>query len=145
MSPQATLSHRRPTTPLRGRRPAGAATASVPGVVRAVGELDLATTPGFRARLLEALERCPAGVVVDLSQVSFADCRFVGALVAARNRAKQLGRPLTLRGTPPRVARLLKATGTYALFPPTPDRSLECHPSGDIQNLSPSGRRAITD
>jgi anti-anti-sigma factor len=90
----------------------------VPGVVRACGELDLATVPDLRVRLLAAVERHPAGVVVDLSQVTFADCSALAALVAARNRARELGRPLpVLRGTPPKVARLLKATGTHTLFP----------------------------
>ncbi|RAG80486.1 hypothetical protein DN069_37875 [Streptacidiphilus pinicola] len=69
------------------------------------------------ARLLEAVRRHPAGIVVELSGVTFADCRAVGALVAARNLAAELGRPRpVLRGTPPPVARLLKATGTHHLF-----------------------------
>jgi anti-sigma B factor antagonist len=107
-------------------------------VVRAVGEIDLATAPRLRARLLDALERHPAGVVVDLSRVTFADCRAVAVLIAARNRARELGRPLALRGTPPKVARLLKATGTHALFPSALDHS-HCHPYGDMEYLSLSG------
>jgi anti-sigma B factor antagonist len=86
-------------------------------VVRAAGELDLATAPRLRARLLEAVRRHPAGVVVDLSEVTFADCQALGALIAARNLSVALGRPLVLRCTPPPVARLLKATGTQSLFP----------------------------
>ena len=121
MSPQATVSRRRHTTPTGGRRRRPGrgvgATTGAAGVVHAAGELDLATAPRLRARLLGALERHPAGVVVDLSRVTFADCRAVAALVAARNRALVLSRPLALRGTPPKMARLLKATGTHALFP----------------------------
>ena len=96
-------------------RPRGSA--AVAGVVSARGEVDLATAPDLRARLLEAVRRHPAGIVVDLSGVTFADCRAVAALVAARNVAAELGRPRpVLRGTPPPVARLLKATGTHHLF-----------------------------
>lgn len=116
MSPQATMPRRHSAMPHSRRtcRPNGGATV---GVVRAAGELDLAATPALRARLMNALELHPGGVVVDLSQVTFADCRALGTMIAARNRAAALGRPLKLRGTPPPVARLLKATGTQALFP----------------------------
>lgn len=127
MSALATLPRRRGTAPARCRTDRAAKGGPVrapgaPAVVRAAGELDLATAPAFRARLLEAVDRHPAGVVVDLSQVTFADCRAVGALIAARNRARELGRPLALRGTPPSVVRLLRATGTHTLFPLFPGR-----------------------
>ncbi|WP_198035080.1 STAS domain-containing protein [Streptacidiphilus rugosus] len=85
--------------------------------MRAAGELDWATTPALRARLQRELESHPGGVVVDLTRVTFADCAALGTLIAARNHAAELGRRLKLRGTPPPVTRLLKATGTYALFP----------------------------
>ena len=119
MNTLADAPRRHQAGPLPGRRttkrPHGST--AVPGVVTASGEVDLATAPDLRARLLEAVRRHPAGVVVDLSGVTFADCRAVGALIAARNLATQLGRPRpVLRGTPPPVARLLKATGTHHLF-----------------------------
>lgn len=87
-------------------------------MVPLAGELDLVTGPRVRVRLLDAVERHPAGIVIDLSQVTFADCRGLAALLAARNRALALGRPgPVLRGTPKPVALLLKASGTHTLFP----------------------------
>jgi anti-sigma B factor antagonist len=87
-------------------------------VVHVAGELDLVAAPRVRARLLDAVERCPAGIVIDLSQVAFTDGRGLTAMIAARNRAPALGRSLpVLRGTPKPVALLLKASGSQALFP----------------------------
>jgi anti-sigma B factor antagonist len=103
---------------LRSHAGAGPHRRADPGVVKVAGELDLVAAPRVRTRLLDAVERHPAGIVIDLSRVVFADGRGLAALVAAGNRALALGCPLpVLRGTPKPVALLLKASGTQALFP----------------------------
>ncbi|MFF2148343.1 STAS domain-containing protein [Kitasatospora sp. NPDC058190] len=81
-----------------------------PFVVRAGGEIDLATAPRLRCRLAAAFE-AHGEVVLDLSEVTFMDCSGLGILVQARNQADHSGKRLVLRGVGHPVARLLKLTG----------------------------------
>ena len=60
-------------------------------VVRAVGEIDLDSAPGFRDALFAAAVRGGQRVVVDLSGVGFMDCVALSVLVAAHNRVRQPG------------------------------------------------------
>jgi anti-sigma B factor antagonist len=78
-------------------------------VVRACGELDLATGDGLRERLAEALGAHPA-VTVDLSGVEFIDCSGLRALTAARRHARRSGSRLVLSRPSPAVRRLLDLT-----------------------------------
>lgn len=82
------------------------ALASVPSavLVRVSGELDLVVADDVQ----ESLESAGDGnavVVADLSDVTFMDCRGLGALVHAR---VTLGGRLTLYEPPPTVLRLLE-------------------------------------
>lgn len=79
-------------------------------VVRARGDIDLATAPSLRSALKAALAT-HREVVLDLSQVTFMDCAGLGALVDARNQADRCGGRLLLRGAGRPVARLLHLTG----------------------------------
>jgi anti-sigma B factor antagonist len=65
--------------------------------VRVSGELDLATAPALREHLANALSRCGAALVVDLTDVTFCDSSGLGALVATHRRAQLLDRGLALR------------------------------------------------
>ncbi|MFD5613404.1 STAS domain-containing protein [Kitasatospora sp. NPDC127060] len=85
---------------------------SAPFVVRASGDVDLAAAPRLRRDLAHALA-AHHDVVLDLSEVEFMDCAGLGALVEALNQADRQGRRLALRGTGPRVARLLELTGLH--------------------------------
>jgi anti-anti-sigma factor len=61
--------------------------------VAVLGEVDLATAPVLRDRLLSVLHKqAPAVLDVDLAEVTFLDCAGIGALVAVRNAAVHTGR-----------------------------------------------------
>jgi anti-anti-sigma factor len=69
------------------------------------GELDIATAPDLEARLGRALaQHHGAGIVLDLSAVTFLDCAGLRPVIRARNR---LAHRLCLRGVHGRVARLM--------------------------------------
>jgi anti-anti-sigma factor len=86
---------------------------SWPGVAVAVaGEVDLATAPVLRDRLVNALQEQNAAVLdVDLGGVTFLDCAGISALVAARNTAVQAGRQMWVTYPQPIVRRILELTG----------------------------------
>ena len=78
----------------------------------AVGEVDMATAPVLLERLIGVLRvDHPEVVEVDLTGVRFLDCAGVGALVAARNAALQVGCRLRVCHLQPIVHRVLEITG----------------------------------
>ena len=91
------------------------------GVVRLVGELDMATAP----ILLRRLEDDPAVTVLDLREVTFIDSSGLSVLVWA-NRDRESSEPLTLRAPTAAVCRVLEVTGLVEVFridPGTPPPS----------------------
>jgi anti-anti-sigma factor len=76
------------------------------------GEVDLATTPVLRERLLRVLrDQRPDLLDVDLAGVTFLDCAGIGALVAVRNAALHAGGQLRVSHPQPIVRWVLKVTG----------------------------------
>ena len=67
------------------------------------GDVDIATAPELRARLLDAVHAYVT-VVVDLGEVGFMDSTGLGVLVACRNRATTLGHKLAI-ARPQRIVR----------------------------------------
>jgi anti-sigma B factor antagonist len=67
--------------------------ASVDGlvVVRARGEIDLATAPEVQSRAVALLDQGHEHVVIDLRRVSFIDSMGISALLSATQRARELG------------------------------------------------------
>ncbi|WP_195911144.1 anti-sigma factor antagonist [Streptomyces kaniharaensis] len=84
-------------------------------MVRAGGEIDIATEPRLRHRLGAAFE-AHREVVLELPEVTFMGCSGLGVLVQARNQADRCGGRLVLRGVDRPVARLLKITGLSRRF-----------------------------
>jgi anti-anti-sigma factor len=85
--------------------------------VAVVGEVDLATAPAFRERLLSVLhDYTPAVLDVDLGGVTFLDCAGIGALVGVRNAAVQAGRRIRVTHPQPFVRRVLDVTGLLAVL-----------------------------
>ncbi|WP_260333360.1 anti-sigma factor antagonist [Streptomyces beigongshangae] len=97
-------------------RPAGGRTTVV-----AVGEIDLATSPGLRRSLHEALSVSARGIDLDLSGVGFCDCSGLNVLMLVQRHAAADGRTVVLRSASPAVERLLTLTGTSSLFSPAQD------------------------
>jgi anti-sigma B factor antagonist len=67
-----------------------------PLIISPEGELDFASVGGFRAALAEAAGQAEAGVVVDLSSVSFIDSSGLGALVELHARLRRDNRQLAV-------------------------------------------------
>ncbi|MFF1510346.1 STAS domain-containing protein [Streptomyces sp. NPDC058326] len=89
------------------------------GTVRVSGEIDSDTAPHLHRTLMAALCAHPEGVTLDLSAVTFCDCAGLRAFLAARLAHLDGGRcPLALGPVSPRMARLLRLTGTEGLFRP---------------------------
>jgi anti-anti-sigma factor len=85
--------------------------------VAVAGEVDLATTPVLRERLLRVLrDHRPDLLDVDLAGVTFLDCTGLGALVAVRNAAIRAGGQMRVSHPQPIVRRVLKVTGLLGVF-----------------------------
>lgn len=80
------------------------------GVLVLSGRLDARRAGTARDALHAALDEGAGRLVVDLCDVDLVDMTGLGVLVGAHRRARLDGRELVLRGTPPRVARLLART-----------------------------------
>jgi anti-anti-sigma factor len=81
-------------------------------LIRLRGELDVATAPDLRERLLETLNRLtPAGLILDLSSLEFIDSSGTAVLVHTERRAKLLGCTLVLVAPQAPVARVLQICG----------------------------------
>jgi anti-anti-sigma factor len=75
------------------------------------GDLDIASAPAVRERLLSLLRPGACRLVVDMSAVRYADASGLAALVSTRRRAVLLGGTLRLAALRPEVAGVLTATG----------------------------------
>lgn len=84
-------------------------------VVRAGGEIDTQTVQGFDKVVAEAAGLSPH-VVIDLAQVTFVDSSGLGALIVARNTARDRGGSMSLVSPPPVVRRLLGSTKLHDVF-----------------------------
>jgi anti-anti-sigma factor len=89
--------------------------------VMVVGEVDMATAPQLRQRLVRVLRaQRPAVLEIDLAGVTLLDCAGVGALVGAWTVATQAGCRMRVRHPQPIVRRVLEVTGILdALTDPT--------------------------
>jgi anti-sigma B factor antagonist len=80
-------------------------------VVALGGDLDIASVPAVRERLLSLLRPGASRLVIDMSAVRYADASGLEALVSTRRRAVLLGGTLRLAALQPEVARVLIVTG----------------------------------
>jgi anti-sigma B factor antagonist len=86
-------------------------------VIAIGGEVDLATAPTLRSKLVALAAEYPGSpIAVDLGGVSFIDSSGLGVLIGARRRAVENGGTLVLVGLLPPVARLLAITGLDSVF-----------------------------
>ncbi|WP_157892125.1 MULTISPECIES: STAS domain-containing protein [Frankia] len=80
------------------------------------GEIDLASVGALRSALFAAVRGGSPTVVVDLAEVDFLDALGLGALVAARTRARASGQRLVVIGARPLTYRLFALTNLAAPF-----------------------------
>ena len=79
-------------------------------VLRLAGEIDVATAPRLRDRLVQLVTEGPPQLVVDLSGVTFIDSMGLGALVSGLKRARAHDGDLRLAGATDHVAKVLAIT-----------------------------------
>jgi anti-anti-sigma factor len=85
--------------------------------VAVVGEVDLATTPMLRERLLRVLlDQRPELLDVDLAGVTLLDCIGLGVLVAVRNAAIRAGGQMRVSHPQPIVRQVLEVTRLLGMF-----------------------------
>ncbi len=112
MSQPATTIH--PALDCAVRTEAGVAVAEL------AGELDLASAPALRERLLSLLRPGSSRLVLDLSRVSFCDASGLAVLVGTSHRALRLGGFLRLAAVSRPAARVLDLTGLDRHLPVFP-------------------------
>jgi anti-sigma B factor antagonist len=87
-----------------------------PAVLRAQGEIDVASAPEFHDALSGLIAESPAVLIVDMSDVSFIDSTGLGVLVSAEKQMRAEGSGLRLVVTHPQITRLLELTGLDEVF-----------------------------
>jgi anti-anti-sigma factor len=80
-------------------------------IVALGGDLDIASAPTVRERLLSLLRPDTCRLVIDMSAVRYADASGLAVLVSTQRRAVLLGGTLRLAALRPEVARVLAVTG----------------------------------
>jgi anti-sigma B factor antagonist len=84
-------------------------------VISIAGELDLATAPQLKWRLVDALEAGLGAIVVDLGDVTFMDSTALGVLVGVR-RGLDVGARLAIVCTHPGVLNIFQVAGLDGAF-----------------------------
>lgn len=82
-------------------------------IVRAVGDVDLASAPVLRSAIEDAWVP-PQPLIVDATQVAFIDSTGLGVLVAAVQRTRSEGGQVAIAVTADRVRKVLTITGLDA-------------------------------
>jgi anti-anti-sigma factor len=87
-------------------------------VLRLRGELDVGSRDCLRLAISSVVEGRPQTLVIDLSEVDFADCGGLSVLVWAHRLLAERGLDLMITGCQPIVCRLMRLTGvdTYLYF-----------------------------
>jgi anti-sigma B factor antagonist len=89
-------------------------------LVRLRGRLSIDSSPALRDRLLALLRRqSPAGVTVDLTEISYMDASGVATLVEGLKTARNHQTTFCLKGLQGRVRHLFEFTGLLSLFETT--------------------------
>ena len=79
-------------------------------VLTVTGEIDMATAPRFRQRLLGVITGGSQNVVIDLSGVDFIDSTGLGVLMGAAKRVRSAGGDIRLVMVGSRLAELIELT-----------------------------------
>lgn len=90
-------------------------------IVQAVGEFDPDGDESLAESLVPPAGDGPAGTVLDVAKVTFADSSFLHTLLAAKAEHDRARVPLVLAQVPQVVERLLALTDVTGAFDLTPD------------------------
>lgn len=85
------------------------------------GEIDVATAPRLRERLLDAVNDGARRLIVDLTPVVFMDSTALGVLVGGLKRMRAVDGDLVLVCTAERLLKLFRITRLSKVFPIVPD------------------------
>jgi anti-sigma B factor antagonist len=91
-------------------------TGSAESVVRAAGEIDMATAPRFRQMLSDALCSHPRSLTVDMADVTFMDSTGLNVLAAALKQCRPWGTDLVLYAPSACVVRVIELTGLHKML-----------------------------
>jgi anti-sigma B factor antagonist len=80
-------------------------------VVRAEGEIDLASAPELREVLTAELRVGPAKLIIDMAGVTFIDSTGLSAMIDAFKQGQATGTQVVLRAPSVRVRRVLEVSG----------------------------------
>jgi anti-sigma B factor antagonist len=86
-------------------------------VVRAEGELDLASAKGFEAKLREAIRASSFGVILDLGGVTFIDSTGLRVLISAATLSHSSRRELIVLQGSEQVRHVIETSGVEDLLP----------------------------
>jgi len=86
-------------------------------IVSVTGEIDAATSPALRARLLEQASQDNPTIVIDMTGVSFLDSTALGTLVSVRQRYLEFGGEVRLVIADPPIIKVFEITGLTEAFP----------------------------
>lgn len=85
-------------------------------VLAVEGEVDIATAPKLREKLVELAASGAKRVVVDLEKVEFLDSTGLGVLIGGMKRLRSVDGDLPLVCTQPRILRVFEITGLNRAF-----------------------------
>jgi anti-anti-sigma factor len=85
-------------------------------IARLEGDLDIASTPVLRERLLSVFRPGARLLIIDLSGVPFCDVSALAVLIGTQRRARRLGITVRLAALRPQMAKLLRVTGLASHF-----------------------------
>jgi anti-sigma B factor antagonist len=86
-------------------------------IISVAGEIDAATSPALRERLLDQASKDNPTIVIDLTAVSFLDSTALGTLVSVRQRCLELGGEVRLVINDPPIIKVFEITGLTEAFP----------------------------
>jgi anti-sigma B factor antagonist len=85
-------------------------------VLAVSGEVDVATAPSLRARLLDMISQGKLNLIVDLEGVEFLDSTGLGVLVSTVKRVRNDGGDLALICTSQPILKVFEITGLTTVF-----------------------------
>ena len=85
-------------------------------VVSPVGEVDLASSPALRTRLIEIISETPKKLVLDLSRVPYMDSSGVATLVEALQQSRRQSTVLLLASLQDRVKSVFEIARLDTVF-----------------------------